>query len=382
MSVRDETERVLRAWDAFERASGGEPVIDFDCRPGERAAPLDRAEVRRRLRALRADAEGEVAERIDADLAYLDALHGERPPLDAYVRATQGCVAHGWDDDRLDAVRRQAESALEKVGVAWGPAAHRELRALEEPLDVLAAPGAIRDAVAELEPLVRAATGSTADYRLSIEAVAVDAYWAYWLDGAGRDVRLRLNLPQVEFTRVGARQFALHEVLGHGLQSASLSERAGTEDVPWVRLLSVHALYQVTLEGLAQAWPLFLLPDDAPLVARVRFDHYVQLVRARAHVQVNSGMSIDDVADGMRARLPWWDGKAGRNVIRDRRDNPQLRSYLWVYPAGMEWFAHLAEANEESRNNVLKAAYQRPLTPRALRTLWPGGPDIGGTPAP
>ncbi|POM25638.1 hypothetical protein BTM25_00190 [Actinomadura rubteroloni] len=48
----------------------------------------------------------------------------------------------------------------------------------------------------------------------------------------------------------------------------------------------------------------------------------------------------------------------------------------------MEWFAHLAEAPAEHRDNVLKAAYQRPLTPRALEALWPGGPGIGGTPAP
>jgi hypothetical protein len=51
----------------------------------------------------------------------------------------------------------------------------------------------------------------------------VDAYWAYWLDGAGQRVRLRLNMPNATFTKVQARQFALHEVLGHGLQGASIS---------------------------------------------------------------------------------------------------------------------------------------------------------------
>ncbi|WP_019632737.1 hypothetical protein [Actinomadura atramentaria] len=379
MTVRDETERVLRAWDAFERETGGNPVIDFDCAPATAdsgRAPLDRAAARRELRALRAEADGEVAARLDADLAYLDALLGaDRLPLDEYVRATQGCGTAGQDDDRLAAVRDAARAALADVGVAWGPAAHRELRALEEPLQITDAPDAIRAAVAELEPLVRARTGSTAEYRLSIEPVAVDAYWAYWLDGAGSDVRLRLNLPQVEFTRVGARQFALHEVLGHGLQSASLTARAARADVPWVRLLSVHALYQVALEGLAQAWPLFLLPEDRLLTARVRFDHYVQLVRGRSHLAVNAGVPIAEAAAEMQTHMPWWDGKIGLDVLKDRRDDPLLRSYLWVYPTGMDWFARLAdEAPAPVADAVLRASYAAPLTPGALAALWPDGP--------
>lgn len=79
----------------------------------------------------------------------------------------------------------------------------------------------------------------------------MDAYWSYWLDGSGQDVRLRLNLKNAPVTEVRARQFALHEVLGHGLQSASLAARCQHDDVPWVRLLSVHAPHQVMLEGRA-----------------------------------------------------------------------------------------------------------------------------------
>ncbi len=76
---------------------------------------------------------------------------------------------------------------------------------------------------------MRHATGSTAPFNLTIQTTEVDAYWAYWLDGAGDNVRLRLNLPRASFTKVAARQFALHEVLGHGLQGASWSARAAGE---------------------------------------------------------------------------------------------------------------------------------------------------------
>ncbi|MBB5917650.1 hypothetical protein BJY24_006562 [Nocardia transvalensis] len=81
-----------------------------------------------------------------------------------------------------------------------------------------------------MEPAVRAATGSTAPYDLSIETVDIDAHWSYWLDGAGQKPRLRINLRNARFTEAVARQFALHEVLGHALQFASISARCASED--------------------------------------------------------------------------------------------------------------------------------------------------------
>ena len=121
--------------------------------------------------------------------------------------------------------------------------------------------------------------------------VNVDAYWGYWLDGEGSTARLRLNMRHAAFTKVRARQFALHEVLGHALQCASLAEQCASYDVPWVRVMSVHARQQVNAEGLAQALPLFVVPDDPAVVARVRLDQYTQLVRAHIHIALNSGTS-------------------------------------------------------------------------------------------
>ena len=72
---------------------------------------------------------------------------------------------------------------------------------------------------------------------------------------------MRINARNASFTEVQARQFALHEVLGHGLQCASYAQQCREQDVPWVRLTSVHAQQQVLLEGLAQALPLFVRPS-------------------------------------------------------------------------------------------------------------------------
>jgi hypothetical protein len=204
------------------------------------------------------------------------------------------------------------------------------------------------------------------------------AQQTYWLDGTGDQVRLRLNQRNSRFTKVSARQFALHEVLGHGLQSASLAHQAATGDVPWVRLLAVHVPYQVMLEGLAQAMPLFVAPDDQILTTRVRIDHYTQLVRAELHLAINDGTTIEACARHARTRVPWWSDAAISDLLTDRGNDPMLRSYLWAYPAGIDWFVSLADADAKVIGEVLHAAYRTPLTPSDLEQLWSEGPPIGG----
>ncbi|SNT42427.1 hypothetical protein SAMN05443665_1028108 [Actinomadura meyerae] len=384
MNLRDEIESTLRAWHAYETGRGSAAVIDFDCAPTTTAPEpaSSRLAIHRRLTDLhtRATETGaaRLTARLNADLAYLGALLGEHPPLTDYVRATQGCPAAGWQDGYITHRGDQARQALTALGIQWGSDTARDLNAIEGPIETDEAPDAIRQAAADYEQAVRQATGSTAAFNLTIETTEVDAYWAYWLDGAGDKVRLRLNLRRASFTKVAARQFALHEVLGHGLQGASWSARAAAEDVPWVRLMSVHATQQVLLEGLAQALPLFITPDDELLVTRTKFDHYNQLVRAELHIALNQGATIAELADHARFRMPWIKDAAIADLLTDRGANPQLRSYLWAYPAGIDWFANLADADKPTRTTVLQAAYRDPLTPNDLETLWPAGPTIGG----
>src|SRR5262249_2862157 len=213
------------------------------------------------------------------------------------------------------------------LGIPGGTTPLAELAEAERPHDADAASAELRHAANGLEPAVRQATGANARYELSIETTEVDAYWSYWLDGAGQRIRLRLNLRNSRFTKVRARQFALHEVLGHGLQSASYAARCSDDDVPWVRLLSVHALNQVLLEGLAQAMPLLVAPDDKALVARVRLDHYLQMVRAELHLAVNSGVPPRECADHATTHVPFWSDVDIADFLTDRGANPMLRTY-------------------------------------------------------
>src|SRR5690242_5784608 len=208
------------------------------------------------------------------------------------------------------------------------------------------------------------AAGTSAPFTLRVETTNLNAYWAYWTDGTGQDVRVRLNMKQAQFTKVLARQFALHEVLGHGLKGASYAQECAiNESIPWVRLLSVHTQQQILLEGLAQALPLFVTPDDKLLITRVRLDHYTQLVRASLHVALNHGSPIDDCVKYAKAHVPYWRNDDIADALTDRSADPLLRSYLWAYPAGIDWFVNLADANTPEASSILRSAYRSPLTP-------------------
>jgi len=423
VKLRDEVETVLRSWHAYEVARGGDGIIDYDCYPASGPVPAaaDRLEVLDRLTELAVEAESQlqsalatrsesepgsdqsgadqsdssqtasaaqeagepevaqVVARIQADLAYLRALLGERLPLADYVEQTQGCRAIGWSDDYLARRRDVARQSLAKIGVQWGDDTALAMREAEEPLLPSEAAETISSVAAALEPHVRSLADTAAPYALTVETVDIDAYWAYWLDGSGTRARLRLNLRQLRFTRVRAQQFALHEVLGLALQSASFAHRAASEEVPWVRIMSMHAPQQVLLEGVSQALPLFVAPGAEVLTARVRLDHYLQMVRARLHLAINAGVPVQRCAAVARALVPFWNGGEISDALADRSAKPLLRSYLWAFPAGMDWFVNLAEHDDpEVIQRVMRAAYREPLTPTGLAALWPDGPSIGG----
>ncbi len=379
MRTRDEIEAVLRSWDTHERERGAPAVIDFDCHPdgGGPPAALDRLTVLQRLLDLHRRADPDLADRIGSHVAYLRALMGERLPLDEYIQATLGCDSSGWSSDYVSSIGQAVRGRIEDLGVAWGPSTMQQLAAAEGPMDADAAPDAIRHAARELEPAVRQLVDTDASFELTIEPTVTQAYWAYWLDGSGQQVRLRLNLRNASFTKVTVRQFALHEILGHGLQSASYTAISAKEDVSWVRLMSVHASHQILFEGLAQTLPLFATPDDEAVITRVKLEHYTYLVRAELHLAINTGSSVEECAEHAKRRIPWWtDGVIG-DVLADRSTDPLLRSYLWAYPAGQDWFTHLSATDPEVWRPILRAAYRAPLTTNDLRALWPDGPLIG-----
>ncbi|WP_281689915.1 hypothetical protein [Pseudonocardia thermophila] len=386
MTLRDRAEAALRAWNRYEIGRGAPPVVDFDCYPegaGDVQAASSRVAVRTELAALQSEARGsgavEIDERLGASIAYLDALLGARLPLDEYVRVTQGCDARGWSDEYLESVRSVAVGELERLGVPWNAETGNALKAVEGPIADADAAAVIQKYARDMEDDVRRLADTDAPFTVTVEHVDLDVYWAYWLDGAGSEVRLRINSRNASFTEVQARQFALHELLGHGLQCASYAQQCRQGDVPWVRMTSVHAQQQVLLEGLAQALPLFVRPTDQLLVARVRLAHYTELAKAKVYLAINNGTGVPECVDLARSLVPFWSEAAIGDMLTDRSVDPLLRSYLWAYPAGIDWFVRLADtAPLETSARVIRESYRAPLTPSALTQFWPGSPSFGG----
>lgn len=376
--IWEQAEQAIDDWNLYEVQRQGAGVIDYDCSPDDYdASPRNRLDTLERLELISNDAaqQGmvELVDGIESHITYLRALLGERSPLKEYVRATQGSDIGRWRPDYLSERRSIALERLQSIGIEWHTGTRHELDSFGNGIRLEDAPNAIREQAEILLPAVRRVTGTTADFHLAIEVVEVDAYWVYWVDGMRDRARLKLNRRNATtFTPVRIRQFALHEILGHALQCASFYSTCLRGPVKWLRKLSVFGKYQVLLEGLAQALPIFATPEDKALLAHVHLDHYLQLVRAGLHVAINEGVSATECAARARSLVPFWTSEDIANALADRSVNPLLRSYQWSYPAGFDWFVALAEdAPPPAWKAVLHACYKAPRTPTQLHALWP-----------
>jgi hypothetical protein len=291
---------------------------------------------------------------------------------------TQGCAARGWSLDYVEHRAQIAKDALESLGITWNNDTWVNIRSLGEQLPAADVASAIAEYADKYEPTIRKLADTNADFNLTIEDVEVDAYWSYWLDGASHDARLRINKKNASFSCIDAYRFALHEVLGHALQYSSLTAQAESNTVEWPRILAVHCPHQILFEGLAQVLPWLASPEDKIVTARTRLDHYTNLVRGQIHILLNTGATVTDCYDLARRQVPWWTDEEIACEFYDRSRNLQFRSYLWAYPAGIDWFIRLVEAGGEPLAEVVHEAYRTPLTPTELHNLWPTGPLIGG----
>ncbi|MGH3820242.1 MAG: hypothetical protein ACRDRE_21330 [Pseudonocardiaceae bacterium] len=384
MHLRDAVEEAVRRWDALERSRGEAPVIDFDCAPpADKPRPFDNRFVALdQLTRLRVEANAQhqpvLSVYLDAHIAYLCALMGQQLPFGEYISVTQGCAPRGWTRDYLEQCAGIVKDALGSLGISWDEHTWRNLRSVSESLPASEVGAAIADYADQHESSVRRLVDTDAEFNLTIEDVEVDAYWSYWLDGSSHDTRLRINKNKTSFSHVDAYRFALHEILGHALQYSSLTAQAETNTVEWPRILAVHCPHQILFEGLAQVLPWIASPDDEIVVARTRIDHFMNLIRGQIHILINSGVTAADCRDLAHHQVPWWTDDEIARELYDRSRNPQFRSYLWSYTAGMDWFIRLVEEGGATPAEVLREAYKRPLTPSELHELWPAGPIIGG----
>ena len=365
LSDRNELEQTVRAWDQLERYRGGPPVIDFDLGASATRSRFQRPEeVADVLERLQCSDNHRVRNAAEAHLTYLRALmHHSQESISDYLRGTQGVGASFWPNQYLETRRAELHERLSKRGIDWGPRllealANKEGGALEQ----RNVTRLLRDEATKLTPRLTSLVGSTPDTRYTIEFAHADAYWSYWVDGNPRGARLRVNESRARYTGALLRQFAMHEVLGHIFQLASWASTAAEEEVLWPRYTSVHGRQQILLEGLAQALPLFLAPEDEEVVTRVWLDHR-QLVLGQMHVTAHLWEADhDQLSRHVQQQLPWLNEEEAHRAVTDRSRDPLLRTYLWSYPIGFDFFVRVWEkSGPDTVSQIVRMAYRQPI---------------------
>ena len=93
-------------------------------------------------------------------------------------------------------------------------------------------------------------------------------------------------------------------------------------------------------------WPTLMITCVTP--ARQRIPQWTSNDIAELHLMINAGTSVADCAAHARRRIPWWTSNDIANELTDRSTDPFLRSYLWSYPAGIDWFTALADTADDA----------------------------------
>ena len=180
------------------------------------------------------------------------------------------------------------------------------------------------------------------DFDVTFESVDVDAYWSYWVDGAGLQYRLRFNRSNRAYGRSEVTQFVLHELLGHCGQASKWYNAPGLSN--FARLLSVHTYEQVHLEGFGQGLPL-LLQATRDTLTEVRAVYVLlrEMVLNNAYLDLALGKPIEGVVDAATRHLPVVDYDRLLKNLAAQVHQPIMRTYMFSYPKGIELVSLIAQ---------------------------------------
>jgi hypothetical protein len=380
-----------RAWHAWERAANGLEIIDFDLAKPRTVEPAQsRAEVSRRLDDLLTSVAGTgpmhglVRQRLNASLAYLRALDGERMEIDDYIRVTLGTSPVLVSEEAIAARREAIDVALNRFA-----SLHREatlsFRAEDFPrfqsLFRYPDPGNLprlfefyRD---KWLPVLLAQLKTAFDPSMvRMQFASEDAYWKNWISGnlSEQRVLLRINYhPRHTWYQGAPETLVLHEYCGHAVQMASWHARIVRNEVSqFSGILTVHFPDQFIVEGLAEAL-IHVLPDGTALepealVIKELNDHSM-MVWNNVHLIANREGPA--AAEAYAAEhLPFSPASTIRAEIRDRTTHPLFRTYQYVYGIALEAFlAALRGLPDEEQWALLRRVYEGPMMPDELLAL-------------
>lgn len=376
-ALDDELCRFLVSWHRYEERSGKLSIIDFDlvglCDLFDediKRSHLDYIRWSETLLSKLSDAglvQSFEYKKLRAHAFALRALAGQNFPLEDYVEATMGFRTLFYPDSALSSVASEVERRCSELHVshdALVPSSFDEPQFGPDPSDI---ENAFRIELERLTASINEQFQVALDFSLEVEFVDVDAYWSYWIDGSGKNYRLRFNRSQRTYGMSEVTQFCLHELIGHCGQALGWYKAPHLSR--FTRLLTVHSCEQVHLEGLGQGLP-FLLPNICSgLVAlRALVNLLRQMLLNNAYLALSRGHRIEDVISDSNRFLPLFDNIRLAKNLADQVYSPVMRTYMFSYPKGVE-LAYLLSKQREKSSAFIKRSFTEPMMVTEIQAL-------------
>lgn len=205
---------------------------------------------------------------------------------------------------------------------------------------------------------------------MCFEFVDVDAYWNYWIDGSGKQYRLRFNRSDRAYGASEITQFCLHELIGHcgqasGWHSSAIKLSKST------RLLTVHSCEQVHLEGFGQGLPFLLAavaPNNDLVELRTLTTLLRQLLLNNAYLSLAHGERIENVIQVFERYLPVFDLDRLIKNLADQAQDPVMRTYMFSYPKGVELIYEISKKPDQVASFV-RESIARPMLAHEIQAL-------------
>ena len=129
---------------------------------------------------------------------------------------------------------------------------------------------------------------------------------------------------------------------------------------------------QFIFEGLAQSLSV-LVEGDLSSEARIHYkmSFLSSLVYNNAHIRVNKGESVEEVAKFIYSWCPWTDLEVLKRRVEQMKSDVLLRTYQYVYGISHFLFNELARNMDmEAKVSMLDEIYHKPLIARDFVLKW------------
>ena len=346
--------RMFRSWHRLEEANGtGVDVIDFDLAPIHLQSAwtpfFSRQDVMRTL----GDMSGEIVTNTPAgeflhaktvaSLAFLEALEGDKKPLDVYLEQTVGIHPTLIPESEIEEQYQRVNNIFLQFGNGnldkEGWASFFETAQLS--------PEEIETTFIEakdlLVPIVQDNVGQNFTLDYTLEFQTVDKPWINRISGDPTGFYFRVNRHprnQQRWFRGVTEALAVHEMGGHLVQAMTWKKNIQTGLInPGYGVTAIPGPEQWNCEGMADTLA-FLVPGLYEKLSpygkfAVEYTYLKDMVYNNAHIFVNEpDTDITKTQAYVQSYIPSETDERASSILTLLQNDPRYRSYYYTYSSG------------------------------------------------